>query len=73
MFVGDGVLLGWSAFNYMAATTLASAAAAGVILALVLPMGWGLVGVYAGLATLMVGRGVALTAWWRWRVATTPG
>ncbi len=65
IFVGDGVLLGWSAFKFMAVATVGAAAAAGVVLALVLPLELGLVGVYAGLTTLMVGRAVALGAWWR--------
>ncbi|MDH3731123.1 MAG: MATE family efflux transporter [Acidimicrobiia bacterium] len=65
IFVGDGVLLGWSAFKFMAVATVAAAVAAGVVLALVLPLELGLVGVYAGLTTLMVGRAVALGVWWR--------
>jgi MATE family multidrug resistance protein len=65
VFVGDGVLLGWSAYRYMAAATWASAVAAGIVLSLVLPLDLGLVGVYAALSVLMVGRGVGLAWWWR--------
>ena len=68
VFVGDGVWLGYQAFRFMAMATVSAAIAAGVVLALVLPLEWGLMGVYAGLTTLMVGRGVALAGWWRWRL-----
>jgi MATE family multidrug resistance protein len=67
VFVGDGVLLGWSEFRFMAVATGSAAAVAGVVLALVLPLDLGLVGVYAGIMTLMVGRAAALGGWWRLR------
>jgi MATE family multidrug resistance protein len=67
VFVGDGVLLGWSAFRFMAVATAGAAAVAGGVLALVLPFDLGLVGVYAGIMTLMIGRAVALGGWWRLR------
>jgi len=65
VFVGDGVLLGWSAFRYLAVSTVASAAAAWTVLVVVLLADLGLVGVYLGLTTLMVGRGIALRLWYR--------
>lgn len=64
VFVWDGVFLGAGDFAYLAAATGAAAAAAGALLALVLPLGWGLPGVWWGIAVLVGVRAVTL-AWRR--------
>lgn len=56
VFVGDGIYMGAEAFPYLAKAMIGTALAAAVVLLLVNPMGWGLVGVWWGIATLMVGR-----------------
>ncbi|WP_103020474.1 MATE family efflux transporter [Salinibacter altiplanensis] len=56
VFVGDGIYMGAEAFPYLAKAMIGTALAAAVVLLLVSPMGWGLVGVWWGIATLMVGR-----------------
>ena len=56
VFVGDGIYMGAEAFSYLAKAMIGTALAAAVVLALVLPMGWGLTGVWWGITTLMVGR-----------------
>ena len=56
VFVGDGIYMGAEAFPYLAKAMIGTALAAAVILGLVVPMGWGLPGVWWGITTLMVGR-----------------
>jgi len=56
VFVGDGIYMGAEAFSYLAKAMIGTAVAAAIVLALVLPMGWGLMGVWWGITTLMVGR-----------------
>jgi MATE family multidrug resistance protein len=56
VFVGDGIYMGAEEFPYLAKAMTGTALAAAGVLALVLPMGWGLTGVWWGIATLMVGR-----------------
>jgi len=64
VWVLDGVFIGAGDFRYLAgAMVAASALAAGVMLA-VLPLGWGLSGVWWGIATLLVVRAITL-AWRR--------
>ena len=60
VFVWDGVFMGVEDFRYLAWAMLGSAAGAVVVLLLVLPMGWGLAGVWWGLVVLMAGRAVTL-------------
>lgn len=64
VFVWDGVFIGAGDFRYLAGAMLLSAAISSVVLALVLPLGWGLSGVWAGLLVLLVARAVTL-AWRR--------
>ncbi|MFW6085053.1 MAG: MATE family efflux transporter [Gemmatimonadota bacterium] len=64
VFVWDGVLLGAEDFRFLAWQMALSAAAAAGVLLLVIPMGWGLVGVWWGMVTLMAVR--ALTLAWRY-------
>lgn len=60
VFVWDGIYMGTEAFGYLAKAMIGTAAAAGAVLLLVVPMGWGLEGVWWGLTTLMVGRVLTL-------------
>ena len=62
VFVWDGILMGVEDFAYLAWAMLASAAVAAAILLLVIPMGWGLAGVWWGLVALMGVRAVTLAA-----------
>ncbi len=65
VFVWDGIFLGAEDFRYLAFQMLVSAAAAVLILLLVLPSGWGLVGVWWGITVLMGARGVTLALRYR--------
>lgn len=56
VFVWDGVYMGAEEFPYLAKAMIGTALAAAAVLLLVVPMGWGLTGVWWGIATLMVGR-----------------
>jgi MATE family multidrug resistance protein len=56
VFVGDGIYMGAEAFSYLARAMIGTALVAATVLVLVVPMGWGLVGVWGGVATLMGGR-----------------
>ena len=62
VFVGDGILMGAEDFRYLAQAMLLSAAGAAAVLLLVGPMGWGLSGVWWGIAVLMVVRLLTLAA-----------
>lgn len=64
-FVWDGVFIGLGDFGYLAAAMAVSSAVAIGILALVLPLGWGLVGVWWALNALMAVRILTL-GWRRW-------
>ncbi len=66
VFVWDGIFMGREEFGYLAGQMVLSAAAAAAVLFLVLPMGWGLPGVWWGLVTLMGVRAVTLgVRYWR--------
>ena len=65
VFVFDGIFMGAEAFGYIAGAMLVSALAAAGVLLLVVPMGWGLAGVWWGLVVLIVARGVTL-GWRYW-------
>jgi MATE family multidrug resistance protein len=56
VFVGDGIYMGAEEFPYLAKAMIGTAIVAAAVLGLVLPMGWGLTGVWWGIATLMGGR-----------------
>lgn len=62
VFVWDGVFIGAEAFRYLAVQMVASAAAAAIVLLLVVPMGWGLAGVWWAIVTLMLSRAATLAA-----------
>jgi len=62
VFVWDGVAIGASAFGFLAWSTLAAAVAAIGLLLAVIPLGWGIRGVWSAIAVLMLVR--ATTLWW---------
>lgn len=64
VFVWDGVFMGAERFRYLAAQMLASALVAAAVLLLVVPMGWGLAGVWWGIVALMGMRAATLAAAW---------
>ncbi|MBU1227241.1 MAG: hypothetical protein KJ698_08535, partial [Actinobacteria bacterium] len=63
VFVWDGVFLGAGDFGFLAAATLAAGLFGVGLLALVLPLGWGLAGVWWAMVGLMGAR--ILTLAWR--------
>lgn len=63
VFVWDGVFIGAGDFGFLAAAMMASSAVTLALLGLVLPMGWGLEGVWWSIVALMVVR--VLTLGWR--------
>lgn len=66
VFVWDGVFMGAERFRFLAAQMFASAVVAASVLLLVVPMGWGLAGVWWGIVALMGMRAATLSAaWWR--------
>jgi putative MATE family efflux protein len=60
VFVWDGIFMGTEDFAYLARQMILSAIVAGAVLLSVLPMGWGLAGVWWGIVALMGVRGVTL-------------
>lgn len=56
VFVWDGLYIGAEEFRFLAAQMVASAVAACAVLLLVVPMGWGLQGVWWGIVALMLVR-----------------
>ena len=66
VFVWDGIFVGKEAFSYLAGAMVVSALVAVALLLLVIPLGWGLAGVWWAMVAFMLMR--ALTLWWRyWR------
>ncbi len=65
VFVWDGVFMGAERFKFLAVQMAVSALCAAAILLLVLPMGWGLTGVWWGIVALMLVRGVTLAIRYR--------
>ncbi len=65
VFVWDGVFIGAERFQFLARQMAFSATCAAVILFLVLPLGWGLTGVWWGIVALMVARATTLAAAYR--------
>jgi putative MATE family efflux protein len=60
VFVWDGIFMGREEFRFLAVQMAVSAVVAAGVLLLVLPVGWGLPGVWWGIVTLMGFRGVTL-------------
>ena len=67
VFVWDGVFMAIEDFAFLAVAMVLSAAVAGALLAGVLPLGWGLNGVWWALVGLMLARAATLA--WRYRPA----
>jgi len=65
VFVWDGVFMGAERFRFLAVQMAVSALCAAAILLLVLPMGWGLTGVWWGIFALMLVRGATLAIRYR--------
>ena len=65
VFVWDGVFMGAERFRFLAVQMAVSAACAASILLLVLPLGWGLTGVWWGIVALMLVRAVTLALRYR--------
>ncbi len=65
VFVWDGIFIAAEDFGFLALAMLSSAVIAAIILALVIPLGWGLNGVWWGITALMLSRAVTLT--WRYK------
>jgi MATE family multidrug resistance protein len=66
VFVWDGVFIGAGDFGFLALAMVGAALVAGTLLVMVLPLGWGLSGVWWSIGALLGARG--LTLGWR-RVA----
>ncbi len=62
VFVWDGLFMGAQDFRFLAVQMLLSGAAAAVVLLAVVPMGWGLAGVWWGMLTLLTARALTLGA-----------
>lgn len=60
VFVWDGIFMGTEDFRFLAVAMIVSALIAAVVLLLVIPMGWGLQGVWWGITALMAVRVVTL-------------
>jgi len=65
VFVWDGIYMGLEDFRFLAVQMVISAAVAGAVLLAVLPLGWGLPGVWWGLVALMGARAVTLAVRYR--------
>ena len=64
VFVCDGIIIGAADFAYLARSMVVSSVVGLVALSLVLPMGWGLAGVWWAIVVLMIGRAATLL-WWQ--------
>ena len=74
VFVWDGIVIGASDFTYLAKSMVVAMAVASGLLLAVLPLNWGLAGVWWAILTLMVVRAVALGRWQlRGPLAAAPG
>jgi MATE family multidrug resistance protein len=69
VFVWDGIFLGLEEFRFVAVQMVLAGLAASIVLLLVIPLGWGLYGVWWGIVTLMAVRAVTLALRY-WRPAT---
>ena len=69
VFVWDGIFLGLEEFRFVAVQMVLSGLAASIVLILVIPLDWGLQGVWWGIVTLMAVRATTLAIRY-WRPAT---
>lgn len=70
VFVWDGVFIGAGDFAFLAGAMAVSALMSGAVLMLVIPLGWGLAGVWWGIVVLLLARLVTLA--WRRVAAHSP-
>lgn len=63
IYIWEGVVMGASDFGYLARALALSMLVSLVVLLLVVPLGWGLTGVWWGLVAMNTTRGLGL-AWW---------
>ena len=70
VFVWDGVFIGLGDFTFLAGAMAASGLISGAVLILVIPLGWGLSGVWWGIVVLLAARLVTLA--WRRLAARSP-
>lgn len=63
VFVWDGIVLGASEFRFLAIAMAVAGLVSSAVLLAVLPMGWGLAGVWWGLAVQILSR-AGLMTWW---------
>lgn len=70
VFVWDGVFIGAEDFAFLAFAMMVSALISAVVLVLVVPLGWGLIGVWWGISTLMIARVLGLG--WRYQKLFRP-
>lgn len=73
VFVGDGVFMGLQSFRLLAAQMLFSALSASAVLIFVLPMDWGLEGVWWAVLVLMVARLLTQVLTYRWALSRPEG
>lgn len=67
IFVWDGIYLGARRFRFVALSMVGAAIVGCAVLGLVLPLGWGLVGVWGALVALNLARGIGLAGGYlRW-------
>ena len=65
VFVWDGVFIGAERFRFLAVQMAFAAACAAIVILLVIPLGWGLAGVWWGIVVLMLVRAVTLAVGYR--------
>jgi len=65
VFVFDGIYMAVEDFDYLAVAMIVSAIVSGIVLSFVLPLSWGLTGVWWAITALMFAR--AVTLGWRYR------
>lgn len=70
VYVGDGIVLGAAEFAFLAGAMVISMLAAVSALLLVIPLDWGLPGVWWSFAVLTIVRATTL-GWWRFRPGST--
>ena len=70
VYVWDGIVMGAGAFGYLAWAMVVSGVAAVAVLVVVVPLGWGLPGVWWAIGLLNIVRAATL-GWWHLRPASS--
>jgi MATE family multidrug resistance protein len=65
VFVWDGIFIGAEDFGFLAFAMITASVLSGIVLSLVVPLNWGLMGVWWGISTLMLARVLGLG--WRYQ------